>query len=244
MSDLICVFDVGTTGTRTIIFDINGKEIAKAYEEYPLTEQPVGVSEQQPEIWWTVVKNTCNIVAKKVNVDDIQGICASFARGTATITDNKSTILHPALTWMDERSEMNPKEGRKEDALRRTIPKLLWFQKNKPDLFNKAYKIVYPVTFINLKLTGEYVTDPTNGIYGIMNLDTLEWDKDLAAFYNLPIDLWPELRTPGEIIGELLPEAANALGLKPNIPIVLGGGDQQCAALGLGVIERGQAKAT
>jgi ribulose kinase len=66
MSDLICVFDVGTTGTRTIIFDINGKEIVKTYEEYPVFEQPVGISEQNPEIWWNAIKNTCNRAIKKV----------------------------------------------------------------------------------------------------------------------------------------------------------------------------------
>ncbi|TFG03820.1 MAG: hypothetical protein EU539_11925, partial [Promethearchaeota archaeon] len=244
MSDLTCVFDVGTTGARTIIFDINGKELAKAYEEYPLVKQPVGISEQDPEIWWNAVKNTCNEVAKKININDIQSICASFARETATIVDKDGNILYPALTWMDERTEMDPKRGRKEDVLRRTIPKILWFKDNIPDLFAKAHKIVYPVTFINWKLCGEYCTDPTNGIFGIMNLDTLEWDKSIADFYDLPIDLWPELRTPGEIIGELLPESADALGLKPNIPIILGGGDQQCAALGLGIIEKGQAKIT
>ncbi|MFW9938660.1 MAG: FGGY-family carbohydrate kinase [Candidatus Thorarchaeota archaeon] len=244
MNDLICVFDVGTTGTRTIVFDIEGRKIAKAYEEYPVVKQPVGVSEQDPEIWWTAVKNTCKIVSKKVNSNDIQGICSSYARETATIVDKNGIILHRALTWMDERTEMDPKEGRKEDVLRRTIPKLLWFKNNKPELFNKAYKIVYPVTFVNLKLCGEYVTDPTNGAYGIMNFDTLEWDDNLAEFYDLPIELWPKLSTPGEIIGELLPEAANELGLKSNIPIILGGGDQQCAALGLGVIDKGQAKIT
>lgn len=244
MNEYFCIFDVGTTGARTIIFDLNGKEIAKSYQEYPEIKQPVGVSEQDPEIWWSVVKNTCNNVIKKVNPEDIQGICCSFARETATIIDKEGKILYPALTWMDERSEMDPDQGREEDVLRRTIPKLLWFKKNKPDLFNKAYKIVYPVTFVNLKLCGEYITDPTNGIYGIMSLETLEWDRNLADYYDLPLELWPDLRTPGEIIGELLPEAASELGLKSNIPVVLGGGDQQCSALGLGVFEKGTAKVT
>ena len=57
MSDLLCVFDVGTTGSRTIIFDVNGKEIARAYEEYPVVKQPVGVSEQDPTIWWNGINS-------------------------------------------------------------------------------------------------------------------------------------------------------------------------------------------
>ena len=50
MSELACVFDVGTTGARTFIFDINGKLVAKSYEEYTISKQPKGISEQNPLI--------------------------------------------------------------------------------------------------------------------------------------------------------------------------------------------------
>ncbi len=244
MSDIICVFDVGTTGTRTVLFNIEGKEISRAYEEYIIPKQPVGISEQDPIIWWNAIRNTCNTVMRVVNHDDIIGISATFLRGTIAIIDKDGDVLHPALTWMDEREETTAKEWKKEVDLRRSIPKILWLKNNKPDLFSKAYKIIHPDTFIYMKLCGECVTDPTNGIMGILNKSTLKWDNDLAETFDLPIDLWPELHTPGEIIGELSSSAANALGLKQNIPVILGGGDQQCSALGLGVINRGQAKVT
>ena len=60
----------------------------------------------------------------------------------------------------------------------------------------------------------------------------------------MPLDLWPELKTPGDVIGELSGDVAGELGLKKGLPIITGGGDQQCAALGLGVINVGQAKST
>jgi len=238
------VFDVGTTGTRTVVFDINGKEIIKVYEEYPETKQPVGISEQDPNIWWNAIKNTCSIVTKKVNPEDIIGISASFARATVTIISKSGEILHPALTWMDDRELTDAKGYNEELGWRNSIPKLFWLKKNKPDLFEKAFRIISPDSYTYLKLCGEFVTDPTNGINGIMNLETLQWDDKLADAYELPLDLWPEIHTPGEIIGELSTEAANVLGLKQNTPILLGGGDQQCAALGQGVIEKGQAKST
>jgi len=244
MSDLIVVFDVGTTGSRTIIFDINGKEIIRAYEEYPLEKQPVGISEQNPIIWWNAVKSTCNLAVKNVNPDDIIGICASFQRATAGLIDKDGKVLHPALTWMDEREVIDASTYHEE--LRRTVPKILWLKNHKPDLYNQASKIFFPDTYIYMKLCGIdiCVTDPSNGIMGIMSKGTLDWDPKLADSYGIPIELWPELRTPGEVIGELSSEAAGNLGLKSNIPVVLGGGDQQCAALGLGVIEKGQAKVT
>ncbi|MFX0075395.1 MAG: FGGY-family carbohydrate kinase [Candidatus Hermodarchaeota archaeon] len=246
MSNLICVFDCGTTGTRTVIFDNTGKEIAKAYEEYVIPSQPVGISEQNPQVWWNAIRNTTNMVVKsgKFNPDDIVGISGSFARGTVTLINKERDVLHPALTWMDDRELLDAKGHIDEIVLRNSIPKLLWLKENKPELFSKTFKIICPDSYTYMKLCGEFVTDPSNAIGGILNLNTLKMDEDLAEAYELPIDLWPEVHEPGEVIGELSSEAANDLGLKPNIPIVLGGGDQQCAALGLGVVENGQAKVT
>lgn len=244
MSDLICVFDVGTTGTRTIIFDINGKEISRAYEEYPIFKQPVGISEQDPIIWWNAVKSTCNKAIKSVNVNDIRGISTSFMRQTTAIIDREGNVLHPALTWMDEREETSAKDWDKEGGLRRSIPKILWLKKNKPELFDKVAKIVYPDTYLYMKLCDAIVTDPTNGVWGILNLETLSWDENLAELYELPLDLWPELHTAGDIVGNLSNTAARDLGLKIDTPVIMGGGDQQCSALGLGAIQNGQAKIT
>ena len=246
MSDLICVFDIGTTGARTIILDINGKLISKAYEEYAIPKQQVGISEQDPRVWWAATKNTCKKVVDsgKFNPTDVVGISASFSRGTVTIIDKNSEILHPALTWMDERELSDSKGFNEELGWRNSVRKLLWLKKNKPDLFAKADKIISPDSYTYKKLCGKLVTDPTNGIMGVLNIRSLKWDEEVAEAYELPINLWPEIRTPGEIIGELSSEAASELGLKPNTPIILGSGDQQCAALGLGVIEKGQAKVT
>ncbi len=246
MNDLICVFDVGTTGARTIIFDATGKEIVKAYEEYQIPKQPVGISEQDPQIWWDAIKNTCNRVVKSgnFNPEDVIGISAAFARGTVTILDKNDEILHPALTWMDERELTDAKGFKDELVWRNSLPKLLWLKANKPELFSKASKIICPDSYIYMKLCDKYVTDPTNGIFGILNLETLRWDEKLAEAFELPLKLWPELHNPGEVIGELSTGAAADLGLKSSTPIVLGGGDQQCAALGMGVIEKGKSKVT
>ena len=243
MSDLLAVFDVGTTGTRTVIFNIDGKEIGRAYEEYPLKRQPVGISEQDPMIWWNAVKSTCNNAVKNVNSDDIIGICTSIQRATAGLIDKNGEVLHPALTWMDEREAY---DSNIDEDLRITASKVLWLKSHKPELYNQTHKIFFTNTYICMKLCGKdlIVTDHTNGIQGIMSKETFEWDPKIAELYGIPIELWPELHTPGEIIGELTSEAAGKLGLKSNIPVVLGGGDQQSAALGLGVIEKGQAKVT
>ena len=246
MSDLICVFDIGTTGARTVLFDVSGNEVAKEYEEYQIPKQPAGISEQDPHIWWNTIKNTCNKVVRSssINPDDIIGISTAFSRLTLTIIDKTANVLHPALTWMDEREITDTKTLQEEEGLRRAIPKILWLKNSKPDLFNRAFKIVSVDSFIYMKLCDRIVTDPTIGIFSFLNMNTLKWDEDLAGSYDISIDLMPEMSSTGEIIGELSNKAAGELGLKPHIPIILGGGDQQCAALGLGVLNQGQEKIT
>ncbi len=244
MSELACVFDVGTTGARTIIFDVNGKLIAKSYVEYVIPKQPYGISEQDPLIWWNAVIKTCNDVVKKININDIIGIAASFQRQTVTFLDKIGEVLHPALTWMDGREETSTKDWFKEEGTRRTIPKVLWIKKNKPEVFNKLSKIAHADTYIYHRLCNVMATDPANGVMGILNYDTLKWDENLAERFEIPIDLWPDAYFYGDYLGELSQTAANELGLNKNVPIFMGGGDQQCAALGLGVIEEGQVKIT
>ena len=244
MSELACVFDVGTTGARTIIFDINGKLIAKSYEEYTIPKQPYGISEQDPLIWWNAVKRTCKNVVKKVNINDIIGIAVSHQRQTVTFLDREGKVLHPALTWMDGREENSAKDWLSDEGMRRTVPKVLWIKKNKPEIFKRVSKIAFTDTYIYNRLCNITACDPTDGVMGILNYNTLKWDENLAEHYEIPIELWPEVYFYGELIGEVSNVAANELGLKQSIPIFMGGGDQQCAALGLGVIKTHQAKVT
>jgi len=245
MSDFICVFDVGTTGARTIIFDINGKAVARDYEEYQIPKQSVGISEQNPVVWWDAIKRTCTNATRNININDVIGVSAAFQRQTVTFLDNMGDVLHPAITWMDEREEFSTKDWVEEEgAFRRVMPKLLWIKKNKAELFEKVFKIAFVDTYIYYKLCKAMVTNPTNGYWGILNLDSLTWDENLAQGYEIPLEKWPNLANPGEIIGELTTEAAKQLNLPPSIPVIMGSGDQQCSALGLGVIETNQAKIT
>ncbi|MFW9895347.1 MAG: FGGY family carbohydrate kinase, partial [Candidatus Thorarchaeota archaeon] len=145
-----------------MIFDINGKVMARDYEEYHIPKQKVGISEHDPTIWWNAIKNTCKTITKKVNVNDIIGISATFLRQTVTFLDRKGDILHPALTWMDEREEFSMKDWvEQEGVFRRAMPKILWIKKNKPEVFEKISKIAFVDTFVLKQLCDVLVTDPT-----------------------------------------------------------------------------------
>ncbi|NVM02514.1 MAG: hypothetical protein HWN67_09280 [Candidatus Helarchaeota archaeon] len=244
--NLILIFDVGTTGTRTIIFDVQGNEVGRSYKEYPKEKQPPGVSEQDPKIWWNAIKNTSAnaIKAAKIAPKDLVGISACFFRATTAAIDKDGNVLYPAITWMDERkSESAEKHADLIGELRRAINRILWIKDNKPDIFEKTYKFIQPDSFIYKKLADTFATDYSNAIYGILDYDTLKLSTDLSDQFGIPLDKWVDVYESGKVIGELTSEAASELNLPKGLPIIMGGADQQCAALGLGTMI-GEIKAT
>ena len=243
---IILIFDVGTTGTRTIIFDINGNEIGRAYEEHPREKQTQGVSEQNPQIWWNAIKSTCKNAVKisKIDPKELVGISACFFRATTAAIDKKGNVLYPAITWMDERkSESAEKHYNLIGELRRAINKILWIKDNKPEIFEKTYKFVQPDSFIYKKLADVFATDYSNAAYGVLDYNTLKLSHELSDQFGIPMDKWVDIYEAGKVIGELTAEAASDLNLSKGIPIIMGGADQQCAALGLGT-KIGEIKAT
>ncbi|MHA1380761.1 MAG: FGGY-family carbohydrate kinase [Candidatus Helarchaeota archaeon] len=242
----ILIFDVGTTGARSIIFDVNGNEIARSYVEYPKEKQPPGVSEQDPQMWWEAIKTTCKDVVKIARIvpKDLVGISACFFRATTAAIDKEGNVLYPAITWMDERkSESAEKLYDSIGELRRAINKILWIKDNKPDIFEKTHKFIQPDSYIYKKLAGVFATDYSNAAYGVLDYDSLKLSDELTEKFGIPMDRWVDVHESGKVIGELTSDAANELGLTKGIPIVMGGADQQSAALGLGTMI-GEIKAT
>ncbi|MHA1299393.1 MAG: FGGY family carbohydrate kinase, partial [Candidatus Helarchaeota archaeon] len=176
-NNVIVIFDVGTTGTRSVIFDINGAEIGRSYEEYPKEKQTPGISEHNPLNWWSAIKNTCNRAVKSAKIDpkDIVGISACFFRDTTLAIDKDGNVLHPAITWMDERKTETAEQ--KADLIgwqRRALTKIYLIKDIKPEIFEKTHKFVQTDSFIYKKLADVFATDYTNAAYGILDYDKLE----------------------------------------------------------------------
>jgi xylulokinase len=127
---------------------------------------------------------------------------------------------------------------------RNAVRKMMWFSENRPDLFKKSYKWPHIDAFINYRLCGAAVSSPGEARYGPFDFETLQWSEDLCEAAGIPIDKLAEIKDSGTTIGEISSEAAKATSLRKGTPVILGSGDQQCAALGMGIIESGKVKAT
>ncbi|MHA1145133.1 MAG: FGGY-family carbohydrate kinase [Candidatus Helarchaeota archaeon] len=251
--NFICIFDVGTTGARTIIFSETGKIVSKAHYEYPITKQPPGVYEQDPKIWIEGIKQTSKTALKNVDKDNILGISACFHRATTTFVDKTGEPLYPAITWQDFRIPESLQQLNDNKALfefswkeyqRWAIIKALWIKEAHPEIYERTAKIIQPDSYVYHFLTGEYITDRSNSAYGILDFNTLELSESLSNEVGIEFDKWAEIKENGSTIGELLGNVSDELGLKKGLPIYLGGADQQCSALGVGGISQGDCKTT
>jgi len=117
MSRLLLGIDVGTTGTKSLLFSEEGKLIANAYQGYDLVTPQVGWSEQRPDDWWNAIVKTVNEVIAAAGEGAgkrVAGISLSLQGGTFAPVDKDMKPLHNAFVWNDHRCEEEREEFLKE----------------------------------------------------------------------------------------------------------------------------------
>jgi sugar (pentulose or hexulose) kinase len=180
----------------------------------------------------------------QVNPKDISAVSVCTQRGTLVPLDAKGAPVARAITWMDFRVSPSAEKSEALVKQRTGLRRALWFKDEQPKIFGRTAKFAFPDAFIYHRLTGKLASDLSNHIFGILDRNTLKLSTELASELGLPVSLWPEIVASGTILGELTPEAAAQTGLAPETLVVAGGGDQQCSVLGLGILDKGVAKAT
>ena len=247
VSDLLfAIFDIGTTGTRSVIVDEEGREVSKAYEEYPPKPKGVKIHEQVADTFWRTSANTMQraLAGCKHGPDAIVGVVVSTTRDSITPIDKHGKALAPTVTWVDNRSTAKSKEMAEDIGPRGSVRKMMWFIENRPDFFKKTHKWPQLDAFINNRLCGALVSSPADARFGPIDHESLQWSEELCEATGIPIDKLAEIKDSGTTIGEINSEAAKTTSLRKGTPVILGSGDQQCSALGMGIIETGLVKAT
>lgn len=254
---LACL-DLGTTGCRTIIYTPDGDVAARAYQEYQsIFHSPTWI-DHDPSTWISAAKETLQQAVsdlkqrQKTSLPRL-AIAVTSQRATVTPVDAQGRPLDHAILWQDKRAIVQAQAIREQvgDAwiyhktgLRIdpyfTLPNLLWLKAHRPRVFQETYKFLTVHDLIMCLLTGQFVTDWTQASRTMLfNINDLDWDEDICTRFEIPRAKLPQTVPPGTIVGEVLPGIAAELGIPANTPVVAVGGDQQAAAVGLGVIAPG-----
>jgi xylulokinase len=121
-----------------------------------------------------------------------------------------------------------------------TAPKILWVQKNEPEVYAKARHVLLPKDYIRFKLTGEYAMDKADGAGTVLfDLKARDWSAEILEKLDIDPAWMPRTFEGTEFTGRLTREAALATDLKEGTPVAAGGGDQAAGAVGVGAVEPG-----
>src|SRR4051812_26315792 len=253
--------DIGTSGTKTLVCDEDGTVLATAMAEHPISSPKPGWSEQDPLDWWDATCKATKAVLKKAKLKagDVGGIGLSGQMHGSVFLGDGPKPLRPALLWNDQRTqeqcaEITQKAGGREaltDLVANpaltgfTAPKILWVREHEPRVFERTKHILLPKDYIRYRMTGDYATEVSDAS-GTLLLDVVRrnWSDKLLMLLQIDKALLPRLHESPEITGTLTPEGAKALGLRPGIPVVGGGGDQAAGAVGNGIVTQGIVSAT
>lgn len=250
--------DIGTSGTKTILMDTQGKLIAQNLQEYDvLTPKPLW-AEQWPEVWehaaLASIKNT--IAESGVNPQDIRGIAISGLYGGSGIPlDELMNPVRPCMIWMDRRADEEASwvlENIGEEKLLEIThngadpyygyTKILWMKNHEPENWEKTRLFLPPNDYVIYKMTGEIAIDYSSAgnIGGIFDMNRREWSEEMLEAMGIPLSMMPQkIVESTDIVGGLTEEMAQELGLWEGMPVIAGGIDCGAANIGLGVFDSG-----
>lgn len=252
--------DIGTSGTKTVLFDDKGNTVASSVEEYPLYQPYAGWAEQEPEDWWKAVCSTVSNVILKSGIipGEIKGIGLSGQMHGAVLLDKDDNVLRKAIIWCDQRTskecgEITSAIGRERlisitanPALTGfTASKILWVRNNEPHIFEKVNKILLPKDYIRFKLTGEYATEVSDASgMQLMDIPARKWSGEVLSKLGIDRSMLADMYESQEVSGKVSSKAAELTGLKEGTPVVGGAGDQAAGAVGNGIVKTGVISST
>ena len=246
---------MGTTGAKAALFAPDGRLEAVAQAEYPVQYVRPNWVEQHPEDWWQAV---CHAIRQALTgvpngAERIAGLAVSAQAPALIPLDRNSQPLRPALIWMDRRAEAEAVRlnellgadtiyritGNRADAFY-VAPKLLWYKIHEPELLAQTHVFLQINGYINYRLTNTFSLDNVHaGLLQLRDVATGEWSAALCDICGVQPQQFPEVRPGHHLLGEVTPEAAEATGLRPGTPVMVGTVDGAAAALEAGAAEVG-----
>ena len=252
--------DIGTSGTKTVLFDQTGVPIASKTAEYPLYQPKNGWAEQDPHDWWDAVVSTLRAVLEESGTEKAQiaGIGLSGQMHGLVMLDAEGNVLRNAIIWCDGRSTKQCEEITARIGAKRlmeitanpalpgfTASKILWVREHEPELYAKCRHILLPKDYIRYKLTGIFATEVSDASgMNLMDIPNRCWSDEILSVLEIDRGLLADIHESYEITGSVTPEVARQTGLASNTPVVGGAGDNAAAAIGTGVVETGRAFTT
>ena len=245
--------DVGTTGSKATVFDAKGATLSYAYHQYQAVRTNDGVAEIDPESVWETVQRVIHQAATKTR-EPIRGIAIASLGESFVALDENDRVLRNSMLYSDvrgseeiadilqrvEKQRLFDITGMPINAMY-TLNKLLWVKKHEKAIFNRIDKLFLFEDFIYYKLSGERCIDHSLASRTMFfDVSRRVWGSEVLNAFDLDEKMLSKPVSPGTVIGQVRDDLADALNLPRGVLLVAGAHDQVCAALGAGVLQKGE----
>ena len=255
MPTYIVAHDLGTSGDKATLYSDQGELIKSAVLGYDTHYFNGNWAEQNPHAWWKAFCLATREIIANIDVGDISVISFSGQMMGCVCVDEKGEVLRDAIIWADQRSvaEMETLRDRIDDdtfyritghrpSPAYSLEKLMWVQRNEPEIYAKTNKVLHAKDYIINKLTGEFITEysDASGTHAF-DLSGKAWSEKIISEAGIDIDKFPRVEPSTHVAGGITRQAAKETGLAPDTPVVCGSGDGIAAAVGSGCVLDGDA---
>lgn len=243
--------DIGTTSAKCLAVNEKGKMLSLTQQPYQMAHPHECWAEQDPHDYWRAVVDVIsrcvsNCTSKGYTKSDIVSLAMSTQGDTLILIDKSGIPLYPAISWMDTRGEVEFQEliaetGKsfwyksigKPLSVYSSACNLRWLQKHVPDIWKDVVHVSYVADYLAFKFCGTFVSDvPSASWTQLYSPAKRNWSNDILKLLDISAETLPKTRESGKVIGELLPDAADDLGLDPATKLIAGAFDQAAAAYG------------
>jgi xylulokinase len=245
--------DLGTSEVKVLLLDASGHIVAQAGTPLSVSRPRPMWSEQAPQDWWLATESA--VATLRDTAPDafaqLHAIGLSGQMHGAVLLGAHDDVLRPAILWNDGRSHAECEElTRRAPSLHPvagnlampgfTAPKLLWVKAHEPEVFTRLCSVLLPKDYLRLLLTGEKVSDPSDAA-GTLWLDVAarDWSDDLLAACDLRRAQMPRVVESNQACATLRPEIAQAWGVRREVLVAAGAGDNAASAVGIGAVRPG-----
>ena len=250
--------DIGSSACKAVAFASGGEILAQRSSGFTPEFPHPGFAEMSPSKFWDALCASCRAVAHDLtdhnSTDSVQAFCLSSHGETFVAVDAHGNPLRNAILNQDSRALRE--SVRCEEIIGRErlfritghqthpmypIPKILWLWKHEPEIFASTKSFLTLIGFLLQKMgLPPYVDYSLASRFLAFDITRRVWSDEILSAVDLQKSRLPEPVPAGTIVGKLNADAAGELGLPGGIPVVLGGHDQPCGALGSGVTGSGR----
>ena len=248
MARRIIAYDLGTGGAKASLYGEDGGCLRSAFLPYETRYPAGGWHEQRPDDWWDAIVRATRQLLEGQDAGAVEGLAISGqSLGVVPVDADGALLREWTPIWSDTRATAQTRAffGRVDPARWYmttgngfpaecyAVFKAMWYRDEEPELFGRVRWLLGSKDYVNLRLTGRAVTDSSYASgSGVYDLRRWAYDEEFIAASGLPRRIFPEILPSTAIVGGLTAAAAALLGLRQGLPVVCGGVDNSCMALG------------